>query len=178
MLVIVSRSRSASTTCAPRIKPGDLQQNFTMHETHTHVQPFNGPLSGSTQVGRYQKKHSPTYTHPGHQTSFINFLHLLRSTASSLFSLWAWQSLSTTSLQVLFGLPIGLGPSTSYSMHFTMYSHLFATHAHTITACSAVMPRLCHTSAQAKSSCTSRVTYLQVSRICKHTDQYKLHHKN
>jgi len=30
--------------------------------THTHKQ-FNGPLSGTTHVGRYQKKHSPTHTH-------------------------------------------------------------------------------------------------------------------
>ena len=27
-------------------------------ETHTHTQPFNGLLSGTTQVGRYQKKHA------------------------------------------------------------------------------------------------------------------------
>ena len=30
--------------------------------------------------------HSPTYTHPDHQRSFINFLHLLRSISSSLFN--------------------------------------------------------------------------------------------
>ena len=46
---------------------------------HTHRQPFNGLLSGTTQVGWYQKKHSPTHTHPDHQTSFISFLHLLKS---------------------------------------------------------------------------------------------------
>ena len=86
--------------------------------THTHTQPFNGLLSGTTRVGRYQKKHSPTHTHPDRRTSFITFLHLQRSMASSLFSLRAWQSSQTTSLQVLFGLPLGLGPSTSYSMHF------------------------------------------------------------
>ena len=28
-------------------------------------QPFNGRLSGTTRVGRYQKKHSPAHTHPG-----------------------------------------------------------------------------------------------------------------
>ena len=80
--------------------------------------PFNGRLSGTTRVGRYQKKHSPAHTHPGQRTSFITFLHLQRSTASSLFSLRAWQSSPTTSFQVLFGLPLGLEPSTSYSMHF------------------------------------------------------------
>ena len=37
-------------------------------------QPFNGRLSGTTRVGRYQKKHSPAHTHPGQRTSFITFL--------------------------------------------------------------------------------------------------------
>ena len=65
-----------------------------------------------------QKKHSPTHTHPDHQTSFNNFLNLFWSTESSLFNLHASQSFSTTSLQILFGLPLGLEPSTSYSIHF------------------------------------------------------------
>jgi len=52
-------------------------------------QPFNGRLSGTTRVGRYQKTHSPAHTHPGQRTSFITFLHLQRSMASSLFSLRA-----------------------------------------------------------------------------------------
>jgi len=30
--------------------------------THTFTQPFYGPLSGTTRAGRYQKRHSPTYT--------------------------------------------------------------------------------------------------------------------
>ena len=51
------------------------------------TQPFHSLLSGTTRVGRYQKKHSPTHTHPDHQTSFINFLYLQRSMAFSLFSL-------------------------------------------------------------------------------------------
>ena len=52
-------------------------------------QPFNGRLSGTTRVGRYQKKHTPAHTHSGERTSFITFLHLQRSMASSLFSLRA-----------------------------------------------------------------------------------------
>ena len=43
--------------------------------------------------------------------------------AFSLFSLLAWQS----SLQVLFGLPLGLGPSTSYSLHFFTQSSFRST---------------------------------------------------
>ena len=53
-----------------------------------------------------------------HQSSFICFLRQLQPIATSLFNLHAWQSFSTTSLQVLFGLPLGLAPSTSYSIHF------------------------------------------------------------
>jgi len=81
-----------------------------------------GPLSGYTRVSRYQKKHSPTHTYPDHQPSSVSFLHLLRSTVSSLFNLCAWQYFWTTSLQVLFGLPLSLEPSTSYSIHFITQS--------------------------------------------------------
>jgi len=42
---------------------------------YTYTQPFNGFLSGTTWVGRYLKKHSPTHTHPDHQTSFIILFH-------------------------------------------------------------------------------------------------------
>ena len=55
----------------------------------TIQQPFNGRLSGTTRVGQYQKKHSPAHTHPGQRTSFITFLHLQQSMATSLFSLRA-----------------------------------------------------------------------------------------
>ena len=35
---------------------------FTFHLLRSTA--FNGLLSGTTRVGRYQKKHSPTHTHP------------------------------------------------------------------------------------------------------------------
>ena len=75
-------------------------------------------LSRTTCMSRYQKKHSPTYTYRDHQSSSICFLHILRSITSSLFNLRAWQSFCTTSLQVIFDLPLGLEPATSYSIHF------------------------------------------------------------
>jgi len=75
------------------------------------------PLSGTTRVSRYQKKYSPTH-HPDHHAIFIIFFHLPWSIASSLFKLRAWQSFCTTSFHILFGLPLGLEPSTSYSTHF------------------------------------------------------------
>ena len=55
-------------------------------------------------------------------------------------------SLFQQSLQVFFGLPFGLAPSTSYSAYISSPNHclLFATHAHTIATYFAVVPRLCH----------------------------------
>jgi len=44
-------------------------------------------FSGTTRVSRYQKKHLPTDTYRGHQSSLICFLHLLRPMAFSLFNL-------------------------------------------------------------------------------------------
>jgi len=74
-------------------------------------------LSGTTWVSRYQKKHSPTHTHHGHQSSqtasSINYDPWHPPTQSMLL-----QSFPTISLQVFFGLPLGLAPSTSYSIHF------------------------------------------------------------
>ena len=79
-------------------------------------QSFYGPLSGTTRLSRYQKKHSPTH-HPDHHPMFLSFFHLLRSIASSLFKLCAWQSFHLTSLHAPFWSPLGLEPSTSYSIH-------------------------------------------------------------
>ena len=33
----------------------DIYTLFTVLHTHTHTHPFNGPLSGTTRVSRYQK---------------------------------------------------------------------------------------------------------------------------
>jgi len=71
-----------------------------LSHTHTHTQPFCGPLSETTRVSWYQKKHSPTPTYSDHQPSFISFLRLLQSIAFFLFILRTWQSFGTTSLQV------------------------------------------------------------------------------
>jgi len=66
-----------------------------------------------------------TFTHSHSSWSSIIpicFLHLLRSMASSLFNPCALESFSTISRQVFFGLPLGLAPSTSYSIHFFIQS--------------------------------------------------------
>jgi len=62
-------------------------------------------------------KHSPTHIYRGHQSSLICFLRLLRSMASSLFNVRVWLSFCTISVQVFFGLPLGLVPSNSYSIN-------------------------------------------------------------
>jgi len=59
--------------------------------------------------------------------------HLIWSMASSLFNPRTWQSFLTISVQVFFGLPLGLAPSTSYSISLPNHCLLFATHAHTIS---------------------------------------------
>jgi len=105
---------------------------------------FYGPLSGTTQVSQYQKKHSPTH-HPDHHPIFISFFQLPRSTASSSFKLRAWQSFCTISLYVLFGLPLGLEPFTSYYIHFFAQSvSSFRNKCHTIATCFAVESTLYH----------------------------------
>ena len=43
--------------------PGGETQFVGNMMTNTHTQLFNGLWSGTTRVGRYQKKHSPTHTH-------------------------------------------------------------------------------------------------------------------
>jgi len=68
--------------------------------THTHTHTHNRfralwILSRTTWVSRYQKKHLPTHTYRGHQSSIIGFIRLLRSVASSLFYPCTWQSFST-----------------------------------------------------------------------------------
>ena len=51
-------------------------------------------LSGTTRAGQYKKKHSPTHTHPDHQTSFYQLppFTMVQSVAFSLINLRAWQS--------------------------------------------------------------------------------------
>jgi len=46
---------------------------LTQVHHHQQQQQFYGPLSGTTRVSRYQKKHSRTHTYPDHQSSFRMF---------------------------------------------------------------------------------------------------------
>jgi len=91
----------------------------------THTQLFNSSSSGTTWVGRYQKKHSLTHTHPDHQTSFVNFLRLLWSITYSLFNFHAWQSFPHNLSPGPLWSFLALGPSTSYAIHFFTQSSSF-----------------------------------------------------
>jgi len=77
----LSRMYTSPDTFRHHLKTRQQQQQW----------PFYGPLSGTTRVSRYQKKHSPTH-HRNHHPIFISFFHLQWSIASSLFKLRAWQS--------------------------------------------------------------------------------------
>ena len=127
-----------------RVRVTHSVPNANLH-THTHNR-FTAVwnLSGTTQVSRYQKKHSPTHTHRGHQSSQSAFsiyyepwhppysMHVL----CSLFT----QSLSNFSLVYLLAwYPPLHTPYISLPNHYL----LFAAHAHTIATCSAVVLKLC-----------------------------------
>ena len=94
-------------------------------------------------MGRHQKKHSPTHTNPDHQTSFINFLHLPRSIASSIYVLDSPfpQPLSRSSLVFLL-----VWDPLLHTLYISSPNHhiRFATHAYTNAACFAVVPVLCY----------------------------------
>jgi len=93
----------------------------------------------------YQKKHSPCHTYRGHQSPLICFIHLIRPWHPP-YSVHIPDNLfSTVSLQVFFDQPLGLAPSTSYSIHFftqiiVFFLQQMAIPSHPVFT---VVPRLC-----------------------------------
>ena len=148
-ITIPAPYHSVFTGLMPFLPPNQQRQStegttsFTV--THTHTQPFNCLSSGTTWVGRYQKKHSPTHTRPDHRTSFITFL-IYNDPWHCLCSVYVLDSplgqpLSRSSLVFLLALDPQLHtPCISSPNH----RHLFAAHAHTNAACFAAIPMLCH----------------------------------
>ena len=118
---------------------------LTHTHTHTHTQPFNGLWSGTTRVGRYQKKHSPTHTHPdiGHPLSYSSIYNDPWHPLCSVYELDSplGQPLSRSSLVFLLALDPQLHTRCISSPN---HHHLFAAHAHTNAACFAAIPVLCH----------------------------------
>jgi len=85
----------------------------------THTQPFYGSMDFVwNNPGELVPEETFTHSHLL-WSSIVPYLlfHLIWSMVSSLFNPRAWV-FSTISLQVFFGLPLGLAPSTSYSIHF------------------------------------------------------------
>jgi len=94
--------------------------------THTHTQPFYDSQVLSGTIWEMVPEETFTHSHLSwSSTILICFIQLIRSMASSRFSPRAWQSISTISLQVFFGLPVDLAPFTSYSIHFFTQSSSF-----------------------------------------------------
>ena len=93
---------------------------------------FNGPLSGTTRVGRYQKKHSPTHTHPVRAVPLWQLSFLLLYT-DSLYQLppsttiYSILRVQFTCLTVLFHnfCPGSLSSSSwSGALHFILHAFL------------------------------------------------------
>jgi len=119
------------------VQPYELQQRV--------LSSFYGPLSRTTRVSRYLKKHSPSHTYPNRQSSFISFLHLVRlqqppCSIHVLDSLFA-QPLSKSSLVYLL---VWHPPLHTPHISSPNYCLLFAAHVHANTTWFAVVPRLCH----------------------------------
>jgi len=117
---------------------------FLHDSTHTHncfTALWN--LSRTTQVSQYQKKHSPTHTHHGHQSpqSAFSIYYDLWHHPYSIHVLYSLspQSLSRFSLVYLLAWYPPLHTPYILSPNLCL---LFKAHAHTITTCSAVL-RLC-----------------------------------
>ena len=92
-----------------------------IHSYHTHTRPFYGSVRD--YPGEPVPEETSIHSHPScSSTILIIFLHLPRTIASSLLNPRIWQYFCTTYNHVLFGLPLGLEPTTSYSIHFTVIS--------------------------------------------------------
>ena len=128
------------TVKPPVVKQMHLISFPTRTHTHKHRQFYGSPGAGT------RRKHSPTHTYCGHQSSLICFLHLLRSMASSLFNFYMPgrlfpQSPSKFSLVYLLAWHPPLHTPYISSSNNCLR---FTAHAHTIATCSAVVTRLCH----------------------------------
>ena len=87
-------------------------------EVQQQQQPFYSPLSGTTRMSQYQKKHSPTH-HPNHQSS--NLYLLLPSTTIHSILLVQITCLAIF-LHNLFSCPLW---STSWSGALHLIFHTF-----------------------------------------------------
>ena len=159
-------------------RPNSLYRTFQVLK-NTHTQPFNGLWSRTTRVGRYQKKYPPTHTHPDQRTSLINFITTIHSTLCVQFTCLTvlFDNFTRSSLVLLVVLdPLLHTPCISSPNH-----HLFfAAHSHTIAACSAVIPMLCHLYLVSLSSLLGNLSFSLMQHIHppdhSHLCSLKCHH--
>ena len=116
------------------------------HRQQQQQQPFNGRLSGTTWVGRYQKKIF-TRSHPSWSTYFLYHLSLFATVHGILFIqltcltvLSNEQPLSRSSL--VFPLVLNRKLHTP-CISSPNHHHLFAAHDRTNAACTAAISMLC-----------------------------------
>ena len=108
------------------------------NDNNNNKKTFNGPLSRSTHKNIYLLIPSLC----GYDTtSLINFLHFLQSLVYSLHSCHVWQSFSTPSLQIFFGLPLDrlCIPLHNPCIFSSNHSCPFLKHAHTISSYLVIM---------------------------------------
>ena len=115
--------------------------------THTHTQPFYGSLDfvRHNLVSQHQKKHSPTHNHRGHQIS-LHVSSIYYDPWHPPYSIHTLYSLFPQSLSMFSLVYLLARHSPLHTPHISSPNHypLFATHAHTIATCFAVILRLCH----------------------------------
>jgi len=106
-------------------------------------QPFDGRLSGTTRVGRYQKKHSPAHTHPGQLIPLSPF-SICNGPWHPLYSAYMLDSpLEQPVSRYSLVFPLVLNPQLhTPCISSPNHHHLFAAHAHTNAACSAAISML------------------------------------
>ena len=107
-------------------------------------QPFYCPLSRTTRVSRYQKKHSPSH-HPDHHPISISFFHLPRHTASHRPNpVIGNPPAQPSSMSPPVHLPVWSPPPHIPHISSPNQCPLLAAHAHTIATCFAAVSILYH----------------------------------
>jgi len=94
----------------------------------THTQPFYSSLDFVwDNPGEQVPKETFTNSHLSLSSTILYMLPpSIAIHATSLFNLHAWQSFCTIAAQVFFRLPLGLAPSTLYSIHFFTQSSMIS----------------------------------------------------
>ena len=138
--------------------------------TTQQQQPFYGPLSRTTRVSRYQKKHSPTH-HPD-QLLPSTTIHSILPRSNYMLGNLSAQPLSMSSLVYLFVW----SPPPHIPYISSNQCLLFAAHAHTIAICFAkyqyyITTRRkadakCVETCESKSDCMTSASWSRTCRSC------------